>query len=263
MADHTFAITVYKESPYLEACIQSLLAQTVKSKIIIATSTPTAFTQNIASAYNIPYHINITDDKGPANNWNFALLKADTQWVTVAHQDDIYISIFAEICFSRMNKNGQDVSIVFTNYTDVVSGVPRKFSVNALVKNVLLAPFFFISRIKNKTIKKGILAFGNPICCPSVTFNKALIGDFQFREEYKCVLDWYAWYELAKSEGSFLYVNKKLVNRRLHTGSGTTELINNGEKKRDELRMFEMMWGRGFARLISRVYGLSYKDNLL
>ena len=38
--NHTFAICAYKESPYLEECITSLMEQTVKSEIFIATSTP-------------------------------------------------------------------------------------------------------------------------------------------------------------------------------------------------------------------------------
>ena len=33
--NHTFAICAYKESPYLEECIQSLMNQTVKSDILI------------------------------------------------------------------------------------------------------------------------------------------------------------------------------------------------------------------------------------
>ena len=40
MNDHTFAICAYKESPYLEECIKSLKNQTIKSNILIATSTP-------------------------------------------------------------------------------------------------------------------------------------------------------------------------------------------------------------------------------
>ena len=40
MDKHTFAVCAYKESPYLEACIQSLLDQTVRTDIIVATSTP-------------------------------------------------------------------------------------------------------------------------------------------------------------------------------------------------------------------------------
>ena len=40
LLNHTFAISAYKESEYLEECIKSVLDQELKSKIIITTSTP-------------------------------------------------------------------------------------------------------------------------------------------------------------------------------------------------------------------------------
>ena len=40
---HTFVICAYKESSYLEECIVSLEKQTVKSNILMVTSTPNAF----------------------------------------------------------------------------------------------------------------------------------------------------------------------------------------------------------------------------
>ena len=46
MNDHTFAICAYKESPYLEECIKSLKNQTIKSNILIATSTPNDYIRN-------------------------------------------------------------------------------------------------------------------------------------------------------------------------------------------------------------------------
>ena len=51
--DHTFAICAYKESPYLEECILSLKNQTVKSNIIMATSTPNEWIQGLAEKYEI------------------------------------------------------------------------------------------------------------------------------------------------------------------------------------------------------------------
>ena len=38
--DHTFVICAYKESPYLEDCIRSVLHQNVRGKICLTTSTP-------------------------------------------------------------------------------------------------------------------------------------------------------------------------------------------------------------------------------
>ena len=45
---HTFVICAYKESPYLEECIKSLKKQTLKSEIIISTSTPNDLIKKLA-----------------------------------------------------------------------------------------------------------------------------------------------------------------------------------------------------------------------
>ena len=43
MITHTFVVLAYKESRYLETCIQSVLNQEFKSNVVIATSTRNAF----------------------------------------------------------------------------------------------------------------------------------------------------------------------------------------------------------------------------
>ena len=55
--NHTFAICAYKESPFLEECIQSLLGQTIPSTIIIVTSTDNAYIQNMAEKYHLELFI--------------------------------------------------------------------------------------------------------------------------------------------------------------------------------------------------------------
>lgn len=45
---HTFAVCAYKESPHLEVCIRSLKAQSFSGNILLATSTPNSFIENIA-----------------------------------------------------------------------------------------------------------------------------------------------------------------------------------------------------------------------
>ena len=56
--EHTFVICAYKESPYLEECINSLKNQTMKSNIIVITSTPNEYIEHIVRKYNLPYYIN-------------------------------------------------------------------------------------------------------------------------------------------------------------------------------------------------------------
>ena len=100
--DHTFAVCAYKESPYLESCIKSLVNQKVKSNIIVCTSTPCEFIENMAKKYDIPYYVregksDICDD------WNFSVACTKTNYVTVAHQDDVYNEHYVEDIF-RMKR---------------------------------------------------------------------------------------------------------------------------------------------------------------
>ena len=48
MIKHTFVICAYKESEYLEECIKSVKNQSVRSKVIIATSTDNLFIRELA-----------------------------------------------------------------------------------------------------------------------------------------------------------------------------------------------------------------------
>jgi glycosyltransferase involved in cell wall biosynthesis len=265
MEDHTFVIPAYMESPYLDACIQSLIHQSVKSKIVITTSTPSVYLETIAEKYNIAYHINDGEAKGIANDWNFALSRASTKLVTITHQDDIYKNNYTEVVTNAIKRDeASKILIAFTNYSDLVNGGLKSFSLNAIVKQSLLFPFVFSKVIRYEFLKKMILLFGDPICCPSVTLNMAELGDdFKFEQKYTCALDWYAWYQLAKRRGAFMYINKKLVCHRIHSGSETTNQLVNGLRQKEELEMFELMWGKRIAKLIARVYALGHKENLL
>ena len=55
--DHTFVVCAYKESPYLEECIRSLVEQTVKTNIAVYTSTPNDYIRGIAEKYGVPVYM--------------------------------------------------------------------------------------------------------------------------------------------------------------------------------------------------------------
>lgn len=260
--EHSFVIPAYKQSPYLEECIAHLLNQTVQSAIILTTSTPSSFLEQLAAKYNLPYFVN-NESPGIASDWNFALSKATTPYVTIAHQDDLYDAKFTATVLSAIKEAQQEkVLLVFTNYHDVVNGEQRKFSVNALVKQLMLFPFVFTKRLSNRFFKKAILSGGDPICCPSVTLHKNNIGNFSFSTELSCVLDWDAWYQLAQQEGAFVYIDQKLMSHRIHKASETAVQISNGRRQQEELMMFEKIWGKPVARLLSGIYRLGHKENM-
>ena len=261
LKDHTFVIPAHQNSVYLETCIQSLFAQSVASNIIITTSTPNEFVEQLAIKYELEYHVN-TGIKGIAADWNFALSKSSTALVTLAHQDDIYEPNYtAEIkkAFAQQN----NIQIAFTSYKDIINGKIRPIGLNSLVKHLLLSPFLLSKYINNKALKRAILIFGDPICCPSVTFNKTTLGsEFKFDHEYQCALDWLAWYQLAHQTGTFVYINRKLMQHRIHSDSETTNQLNNGRRKKEEQQIFQMIWGKSLAKIINKFYTIGHKENL-
>ena len=138
---HTFVIPVYNKSPYLEACIYSLLKQTIKTNIILCSSTPSVFLKKISEKYKLTLIIN-HEKKGIANDWSFAYHACKTKYLTLAHQDDIYEEDYTLKCLNAMEKN--NCLIVFTDYLEADKQGTRKLSLTLAVKKLILRLFFFI-----------------------------------------------------------------------------------------------------------------------
>ena len=103
--DHSFVIPVYGAAPHLPALIESLLAQAgLRSDILLASSTPSAQLAAIAKRYALPLHVN-PRHIDIAADWNFALEKAQTPFVTLAHQDDIFAPGYVMLMGSALRRN--------------------------------------------------------------------------------------------------------------------------------------------------------------
>ena len=117
---HTFTVCAYKESAYLEECVQSLINQTVKSKIIICTSTPNDHISSIAEKYGLEVFVN-EGERGITGDWNFATSKCDTEYYTIAHQDDLYEPEYLEHILPALEKAKRPI-IAFSEYFEIRNG---------------------------------------------------------------------------------------------------------------------------------------------
>lgn len=257
---HTFVIIAYKESPYIEECIQSLLNQTIKSQIHITTSTPSEYLRAIAKKYKLPLHINNVS-AGIASDWMYAYDSTATRFVTLAHQDDLYDNRYAEKCLAAAAKKENNL-ITFTGYKELFNGVYRSNTLNLLVKRLILFPFFlFKNNIASSWMKKRMFSFGNSISCPSVMYNKDTIGEFTFNEKLENNLDWDAWLTFAERKGCFVYVKDKLMVHRIHENSESSENLRNNTRQQEDYQMFKKVWPAPLAKIISKIYSLSYASN--
>lgn len=255
---HSFVVLAHGHSPYIEDCLQSLFSQTVPSKIIIATSTPTEHLQSLAEKHGITYRI-INKSSCIADDWNYALQIPDEQYITLAHQDDLYHSDYTASIIAAMGEEA-DTLISFSDYSIIRNDTLHKWTTLLLVKRVILAMFFlFTNRIRNQAIRRICLSLGNPICCPTVTFDKSKIAHLKFDPTYRVNLDWKYWIDLTHLEGSFIYVKKRLLDYRSHPETTTRHAILSGMRENEDRRCYELLWPRPISSMLSWLYTLSYR----
>ena len=256
--DHTFVVCAYKESPYLEECIRSLVEQTVKTNIAVYTSTPNDYIRGVAEKYGVPVYVNENAGQGIQADWNFAYNSAKTRYVTVAHQDDVYDRNYVKALL-KCARYYDDWSIFYVDYTPVKNGNYSKRDVNSRIRRFLRWPVKNKDKADRIWRKKMSLCLGNTIVCPLVTYNKGRLGDNVFTSEYDFNLDWDTFYKLACMPGRFLYVDKVLGHYRVHDGATSKEFIVDHRREREDRSMFEKFWPKWIAGLIMVFYKLAYR----
>ncbi len=258
-SDHTYVLCAYKTSEYLEECVKSLLAQTVKSNILIATSTPNEHITAVAQKYDIPVYIN-EGEKGIGGDWNFAYGKAKTPLITIAHQDDIYEPTYTEEMLEFINRSKQPI-LYFSGYGELRNG--EKVYNNSIlkIKKLMLSPLRLKCFWTSRFVRRRVLSFGNCICCPAVTYVKEKVGDTPFTNDYLSNIDWQQWEIQSRKKGSFVYNKRPLMCHRIHGDSTTTEIIGDSKRSKEDFDMFCKFWPRGIAKFISKFYSNSEKSN--
>lgn len=257
--DHTFALCAYKESKYLEECINSLLSQSVKSNIVIYTSTPNESITACAEKYGLEVFVN-KGESGIGGDWNFAYNSTETALVTIAHQDDLYEPDYLKEILSLLNRAKEPI-IAFCGYGELRDG--KKVYNNRLlkIKRIMLCPLKAKAFWNSKFVRRRVLSLGNAICCPAVTLVKEKCGNSPFKNHYKSNLDWETWEYLSNIKGSFAYTKKPLMCHRIHENSTTSELINDNARTKEDLSMYKKFWPDFIAKILVKYYSSSQKSN--
>lgn len=260
-ANHTFAICAYQESPYLEACIRSVLGQTVKTNVLIATSTPNAHIRRLAEKYGLPLYIN-EGEHGITQDWNFAYSRCTTDYITIAHQDDLYHPKYVERLLDTVEKAKRPL-IYFTDYAEIRKGKRVSKSRLLTIKRIMLTPLRFRGLWNSKWIRRRILSLGCPICCPSVTFVRQNVPREVFRNHFRASEDWEAWEYLSQMDGAFVYCSQILTFHRIHEDSETSHTLREHKRAEEDYEMFCKFWPKPVAKLLTGCYAGSEKNNEL
>lgn len=258
-SDHTFALCAYKESPYLGKCLDSLMSQSVKTNVLVATATPNDYIQSECERYDVPLYVHDAVP-GIASDWNFAMACACTSLVTIAHQDDLYEPLYAERMLDVVNEADHPL-IYFTNYGELRNDEYVNENRLLRIKRMMLTPLKGKTFRTSRFVRRRILSLGSAICCPSVTAVIPNVPVPLFLDDMKCDLDWQAWESVSRLEGSFLYNSDILMYHRIHEESETSALIEDNTRTLEDMAMLERFWPKPIASLIGKIYVRAQKSN--
>ena len=269
---HSFAVCAYGESPYLEACLRSLKAQTVPSELLICTSTPNRHIESLSEKYQIPLMVRDLEKDGGVRgigaDWNYAFRCARGRFVTLAHQDDIYEKHYTETILAAAER-WPDMDLFTCAAVTLKNGRPERFpGLPEIVKTVLRLPLRFRGISHLTWVKRLVFRFGNSVICPSVSYRKKAVGAFMqiknsghpgpFSETRKFILDWEFLFDFAAESGRWICEETPLMFYRVHDGAATAACIEDHAREREEKEMFRRLWPEWAADLILHWYRRSY-----
>jgi len=255
---HSFVVPAFGEPAWIERCLDSIQQQTHPTAVVITTPTPTERLSSIARQRRIPLIVNPAA-RGIAADWNFALAHAGGHWVSLAHQDDWYDRRYVELCLAAAARVDNAI-LVFTHATETIDGEQREVFNARMKRAISRAAFLGASSLESTRRRRLLLAFGNPIPCPSVMVNRHRVPDFRFPDGWKSNLDWSAWLSLAEAPGAFVRVPRPLVHRTLHPQAATTRSL--VDRAAEDDRMFRQLWPSPVAAALSRLYAASRRPYL-
>lgn len=254
----SMVICAYGNSHYLEEAVCSVLKQTVPVRVLLATSTPSESVENIVKKYNLEYFVNPVKGGGIAADWEFAVSCAQTEYVTIVHQDDIYFPEYAQRILESFRR-APDSVIVFTDYCDLIDGTYLENRTYLWIKRILLWLYYLKHSWRLRSFKRSALCFGNAICCPSVSYNIGKTGNLKFDHSYSVNLDWAKWLELSSGKGAFTFVPCCLMSHRIDPSTETSSAIQDNRRYDEDFRIFASIWGRFIAKILMKFYAKSYK----
>ncbi len=255
--EHAFVVMAHGDSPFLAGALASARAQSLASPVLVTTSTPTPFIENAAKAAGAPLLIN-PEGGGIAADWNFALRASDARYVTLAHQDDVYYPAFLARSLALL-QGDPAACLAFTGYVEIGDNDARVRSRTSLVKHTLERAILGATPAPGPGRLRAFLAFGNPLPCSSVTFDRQCLGDFAFSGDFRSNLDWDAWLRLLDAGAVFVRTPERLVGRRHNRLTATSALTREGVRRREDLIMFRRLWPRPAAELIALAYKVGYR----
>lgn len=217
------AVPIHNGRPFLERTIQSLLSQTVRpDEIVCIDDASTDDSASVVARIGDPSLELLRNPTrvGLSANWNRALqLAANFDYVTIAHQDDIYEPDYLRDVTAALESHPS--SFIAHTKASVIDETDQKLDLAATrYKDKFWPKNDFVERTVEDEL--ALLIRGDYIFCPSVTFRVSTLPAIGlFDEQYEFVPDWDFWLRGLMAGHTIVGVNRHLIRYRSHSRSAT------------------------------------------
>lgn len=206
-------IPVYNGSNYVEEAINCALNQTYKNIEVIVVndgSTDDDATEKACLKYGDKIHYYLKENGGCASALNYAITKANGEFISWLSHDDLYTNDKIEKQITMYTTHHLDPkSTIISNPSILIDKDGKKIFHPKKVGKGLYTP---IESFKYLLFKRCFNGCG--LMIPKTVFDNFHLS---FNEEYKFLLDWELWLEMALNGFSFYLDRESLVKNRVHS----------------------------------------------
>ncbi len=240
----TICIPTYQtNNGYLKTAIDSVLAQTNEGWTLIlvdGSSSENIELFKLVQELNHPAISFVRNSKNHtmAGNWNYAIELANTELVTLLHDDDLLAPDYVE----KMLQFAQQFPTSSAYYCDVKlideNGVGT-WTVADKVKS-FIRPNKHINHIAGDEGLASLLK-GCYVFCPTVCYRKSKLPQPLFKSHWKMVTDFQCYFDLLVKGETMSGLSEKLYLYRRHQNNQTAKLTANMERFEEEVALYEFI----------------------
>jgi glycosyltransferase involved in cell wall biosynthesis len=225
----TVAIPTYNGARFLRESITSILGQTCRELTVICIDDASS-DDSAGVAESVGVRVARNPSRiGLAANWNRALDLCETEFLVIAHQDDVYAPQFIERMIETLDRHPP--AFAAHCKSTVIDEDGREIEDPA----ALFKERFWPRGKKEVEAEITTLRNGNYVIAPAVMMRMPAAG--RFNETYEFVTDWDYWLRGLLDGKPMIGLNERLVSFRRHAETATLASERSMRRYEEELQL--------------------------
>ncbi len=261
----TFAIPCFNGAAHLRPLLESLLAQTrVDCHLLLVDDGSTDDSLALARRV-VGTRLEVVQNNsslGIPGNWNRCIEHARTEFICLAHQDDVYAPDFASSMLAALATNPRAAAAHCRMRTIDARGEPLRSAQERYKQRFWRA----LPAVESSAQSLQRLFAGNFVGCPTLVYRACAVAEIgAFDAQYRFAPDWEWLLRALSKDWQLVAVPRDLVAYRRHPEQATQRAVASLQRYREEHALLALAHRLGGERgwLAANARSTAMRDNLL